>query len=456
MYLLANGRLITRDPARGYIRDGGVVIEGRRILDLGTTGALREKYPDAAFLDARGGVIMPAFINAHTHIYSALARGLSIKGNNPTNFYEVLDGTWWAIDRKLTLRGTRASADALMIDCIKQGVTTVFDHHASFCEIPGSLHVIAESAKRFGLRACLCYEVSDRDGEEKALQAIRENADFISECEQARDPMLAAVFGGHALFTISDRTFERMAAANNGRTGYHIHVSEGMNDVYDSLQNYGRRPVQRLHDHGILGPRTLLGHCIHVNSAEIELIRETGTMVVNNPESNMGNAVGTCPVLQLCKNGVLLGLGTDAYTNDMLESAKVALIAQRQNACLPNVGWGEVTDMLFRNNAKICGKYFPDELGVLKPGASADVIVMDYKPFTPFSDANIDGHILFGMTGRQCRTTIAAGRVLMRDGELVGIDEEAENAHILEEAKKLWGELNGCAYTTEGEIHEND
>ena len=173
MYLLANGRLITRDPARGYIRDGGVVIEGRRILDLGTTGALREKYPDAAFLDARGGVIMPAFINAHTHIYSALARGLSIKGNNPTNFYEVLDGTWWAIDRKLTLRGTRASADALMIDCIKQGVTTVFDHHASFCEIPGSLHVIAESAKRFGLRACLCYEVSDRDGEEKALQAIR-------------------------------------------------------------------------------------------------------------------------------------------------------------------------------------------------------------------------------------------------------------------------------------------
>ena len=442
MYILANGKLITRDPANGYLPDGGVVIEGTKIREIGKTAELKAKYPEAEFIDAKGGVIMPAFINAHTHIYSALARGLSIKGNNPTNFYEVLDGTWWAIDRRLTLKGTRASADALYIDCIKQGVTTIFDHHASYAEIPGSLHTIAESAKKFGIRSCLCYEVSDRDGEEKCLQAIQENADFITECEQRKDPMLAAMFGGHALFTISDKTFDRMVEANNGRTGYHIHVSEGMNDVYDSLQKYGRRPVQRLQDHGILGEKTILGHCIHVNSAEIEIIKNTNTMVVNNPESNMGNAVGTCPVLPLYKAGILLGMGTDAYTNDMLESLKVALCAQRQNACLPNVAWCEVTDMLFKNNAKIGAKYFPDELGVLKAGAAADVIVMDYKPFTPFSDANIDGHMIFGMTGRQCQTTIANGKLLMKDRELIGIDEEAENAHILEEAKKLWRALD--------------
>ena len=446
MYLVANGRLITRDPAMGYLPDGGVVIDGTKIKEVGTTAALKAKYPQAEFIDAKGGVIMPALINAHTHIYSALARGLSIVGNNPTNFYEVLDGTWWAIDRKLTLKGTKASADALYIDCIKQGVTTIFDHHASYCEIPGSLFEIAKSAKEFGIRSCLCYEVSDRDGEEKCLQAIQENADFITYCEKEQDPMLKAMFGGHALFTISDKTFDRMVAANNGRTGYHIHVSEGMNDVYDSLQNYGRRPVQRLQDHGILGPKTILGHCIHVNSAEIELIQATDTMVVNNPESNMGNAVGICPVLPLYKAGVLLGMGTDAYTNDMLESLKVALCSQRSNACMPNVAWCEVTDMLFRNNAKIGARYFPDELGVLKAGAAADVIVMDYKPFTPFSDANIDGHMIFGMTGRQCQTTIGNGRLLMKDRELVGIDEEAVNAHILEESKKLWGALNHCEY----------
>ena len=442
MYILANGKLITRSQSLPYLPDGGVVIDGTKIKEVGKTADLKKKYPDAEFIDAKGGVIMPAFINAHTHIYSALARGLSIKGNNPTNFFEVLDGTWWAIDRRLTLAGTKASADALYIDCIKQGVTTIFDHHASFCEIPGSLFQIAESAKRFGIRSCLCYEVSDRDGEEKSIQAVKENADFITYCEEHPDDMLKAMFGGHALFTISDKTFDRMVEANNGRTGYHIHVSEGMNDVYDSLQNYGRRPVQRLHDHGILGPKTILGHCIHVNSAEIELIKNTDTMVVNNPESNMGNAVGTCPVLPLYKNGILLGMGTDAYTNDMLESLKVALCAQRQNACLPNVGWCEVTDMLFKNNAKIGGRYFDAKLGVLEAGAAADVIVMDYKPYTPFSDANIDGHMIFGMTGRQCQTTIANGKVLMKDRELIGIDEEAENAHILEEAKKLWRSLD--------------
>lgn len=446
MYLLTNGKLITRDGDNPYFEHGGVVFEGTSIVEVGTEADLRKKYPQAELVDARGGVIMPAFINAHTHIYSALARGLSISGYNPTNFYEVLDGQWWYIDRHLTLAGTRASADALYLDCIKQGVTTIFDHHASYCEIPGSLFQIADSARQFGIRSCLCYEVSDRDGEEKCLQAIRENEEFISYCQREKDPMLAAMFGGHALFTISDRTFERMVEANNGRTGFHIHVSEGMNDVYDSLQNYGRRPVQRLQDHGILGPQTILGHCIHVNTAEMELIRETGTMCVNNPESNMGNAVGCSPVLQLFRHGILVGLGTDAYTNDMLESLKVALTIQRHNACMPNVGWCEVTDMLFRNNAKIGAKYFDAPLGVLKPGAAADLIVMDYKPFTPFSDANIDGHMLFGMTGRQCQTTIAAGRILMKDRELIGIDEEAVNAHILEESKKLWGELNHTVY----------
>ena len=119
MYLLTNGRLITRDPEHPYYEKGAVVFDGPSIVAVGEESALRKAYPQAEVIDARGGVIMPAFINAHTHIYSALARGLSINGYNPTNFYEVLDGMWWNIDRHLTLDGTRASADALYLDCIK-------------------------------------------------------------------------------------------------------------------------------------------------------------------------------------------------------------------------------------------------------------------------------------------------------------------------------------------------
>lgn len=446
MYLIANGKLITRDSAMPYLENGGVAVEGAKILEVGETAALKAKYSQAEFIDAKGMVIMPAFINAHSHIYSGLARGLSIKGHNPTNFFEVLDGMWWNIDRHLTLEDTRRSAYTTYIDSIKTGCTTVFDHHASYCEIEGSLFAIEEVAKELGVRTCLCYEVSDRDGEAKCDAAIQENADFIAHCEKEQDPMVKAMFGGHALFTISDRTFEKMVKANDGRTGFHIHVAEGMNDVYDSLQKYGTRSVNRLLNQGILGPKTLLGHCIHVNPAEMDIIKETGTMVVNNPESNMGNAVGCSPILQMIQKGILVGMGTDAYTFDMLESLKVALIIQRHHACLPNVAWCEVTDMLFKNNREICAKYFPDPLGILKAGAAADVIVMDYKPFTPFSGDNIDGHMIFGMTGRQCETTMCNGRLLMKDRQLIGIDEEAVNARTLEVSKKLWGRLNHCEY----------
>ena len=443
MIIIGNGRLITRNAAEPYYENGAVVTENELIKETGTTAEMRLKYPDAEFVDAKGGVIMPAFINAHTHIYSALARGLSIAGYNPTNFYEVLDGMWWKMDRSLTLEDTRRSAYTTIIDCIKTGCTTIFDHHASFCQIEGSLFAIADAAKALGIRACLCYEVSERDGEKKCDESIEENRSFIDYCERENDPMLKAMFGGHALFTIGDKTFEKCVKANGGRTGFHIHVCEGMNDVYDTAYNYGTRSVNRLLNNGILGPKTMLGHCIHVNPAEMDVIRETGTMVCNNPESNMGNAVGCAPVLQMIKKGITVGLGTDSYTFDMLESLKVALIIQRHNACMPNVAWCEVTDMLFKNNRKIAAKYFDAPLGILKPGAAADVIVMDYKCFTPFSDANIDGHMIFGMTGRQCETTMCNGKLLMKDRQLIGIDEEAMNARTMEASKKLWSRLNG-------------
>ena len=442
MYLIANGRLFTRDSERPYIADGGVVTEDDKIVAVGTAADLKARYPQAELIDAHGQLIMPAFINTHTHIYSGLARGLSINGYNPTNFYEILDGMWWKLDRELTLEDTRASAYATYLECIRNGVTTVFDHHASYKEIPGSLFAIADCAREMGVRSCLCYEVSERDGEEKCDQAIRENADFISYCKEQNDPMLAAMFGMHALFTISDKTFDKCVKANDGRTGYHIHICEGLNDVEDSRDNYHMLPIERLEKWGILGEKTILGHCIHLTDPELDKIASTNTMVVNNPESNMGNAVGCSPVLKIFEKGILIGLGTDAYTHDMLESLKVALTIQRHNAGMPNVGWNEVTTMLFKNNARMAAKYFDTPLGVIREGAAADIIVMDYLPFTPLSADNLDGHMIFGMNGRQCRTTMANGRLLYRDRQFVDIDEEALSARIYKTAEKLWGRVN--------------
>ena len=290
MLLIGNGRVITRDSAHPFIECGAVACDGKVIVEVGEYTALKAKYPSAEFIDAKGGVIMPGLINTHNHIYSAMSRGISIKGYNPKGFLDILDGMWWTIDRNLTLEGTRYSAAATYIDCIKNGCTTIFDHHASFGEIPGSLFAIAEESRKYGIRSCLCYETSDRDGEEKCDQAIKENVDFINYCERDDSDMLAGMFGMHAQFTLSDKTLDKCASALPGDAGYHIHVAEGIEDLHDCLHKYGKRIVDRLMDHNILGPHTILGHCIYVNDHEMDLIKDTDTMVVHNPESNMGNA----------------------------------------------------------------------------------------------------------------------------------------------------------------------
>ena len=443
MLVIGNGKLFTRNDEMPFVENGAVAIEGTKIAAVGETEAIKKQYGDAEFIDAKGGVIMPAFINTHEHIYRAMARGLSIKGYNPKGFLDILDGQWWTIDRHLTLEQTKYSAVETLISCIRNGVTTVFDHHASFGQIGGSLFTIADVAKELGVRACLCYEISDRDGMDKARESVMENAEFIRYALKDDTDMIAGMMGMHAQFTISDATMELAAANKPDEVGYHIHVAEGIEDLHDCLKKYGKRIVDRLMDFNILGEKTLLGHCIYINPHEMDLIKDTNTMVVHNPESNMGNACGCPPTMELVHRGILTGLGTDGYTHDMLESYKVANVLHKHHLCDANAAWGEVPKMLFENNAAIANRYFKTPLGVLKEGAAGDVIVVDYNPPTQLDASNINGHILFGMTGRDVVTTVANGRVLMKDREIKVIDVEEAMAKCREESAKLWHSING-------------
>ena len=443
MLVIGNGKLFTRNDEMPFVENGAVAIEGTKIAAVGETEAIKKQYGDAEFIDAKGGVIMPAFINTHEHIYSAMARGLSVKGYNPKGFLDILDGQWWTIDRHLTLEQTKYSAVETLISCIRNGVTTVFDHHASFGQIGGSLFTIADVAKELGVRACLCYEISDRDGMDKARESVMENAEFIRYALKDDTDMIAGMMGMHAQFTISDATMELAAANKPDEVGYHIHVAEGIEDLHDCLKKYGKRIVDRLMDFNILGEKTLLGHCIYINPHEMDLIKDTNTMVVHNPESNMGNACGCPPTMELVHRGILTGLGTDGYTHDMIESYKVANVLHKHHLCDANAAWGEVPKMLFENNAAIANRYFKTPLGVLKEGAAGDVIVVDYNPPTQLDASNINGHILFGMTGRDVVTTVANGRVLMKDREIKVIDVEEAMAKCREESAKLWHSING-------------
>lgn len=442
MILIGNGRMVTRDEEQPFMEDGCVAVNGTLIEAVGSTEELVARYPGSEFIDAKGGLIMPGLINAHDHIYSAMSRGISINGYDPHGFLDILDGMWWNIDRHLTLEQTKYSAYATYIDCIKNGVTTVFDHHASYKDISGSLFTIADVAKELGVRTCLCYEISDRDGEKKMKEAVKESEDFISFALQDDTDMVKAMMGYHASFTLSNKTLEYCAKHKSPEVGYHIHVAEGMDDLLDCLHKYQKRLIYRLFDMGILGEKTICGHCIHINEAEMDLLKETNTMVVHNPESNMGNAVGCGPVLKMMEKGILVGLGTDGYTNDMLESLKVANIIHKHHLCDPNAAWGEVPQMLYYNNREIGARYFEKPIGILKPGARADVIIMDYNPLTPMNASNVNGHLLFGASGRNTVMTMINGIVRMKDRKLIGIDEEEIMAKSREEAEKLWNSIN--------------
>ena len=434
--LIGNGRIVTRDPARPYLSDGCLYIENGEIKELGSAGEMRLKYPQAQRLDAKGRVIMPGLINTHHHIYSAFARGLSIKGYHPGTFNDILEGLWWKLDRLLTLEDCRYSALATYLNCIRCGVTTVFDHHASYGAISGSLRAIAGAARELGVRTCLCYEVSDRAGKEKAEEAVQENAEFIQACEQDNSGMICGMMGLHASFTLSDETLQ-LCADRKGNAGYHIHMAEALADVADSLQKHGKRVVNRLFDLGILGPETIAVHGVHINPGEMRLLKDTDTCVVHNPQSNMSNAVGCAPLLRMFDEGILLGLGTDGYTSDMLESYKTANILHKHNLCDPAAAWAEVPLMLFANNAEIAGRYFQKPLGILKEGAVADVIICDYDPLTPMDESNINPHILFGMNGLSVTDTIIDGKILMRDRQIPAVDE----GKLMQESRVLAAEL---------------
>lgn len=442
MLLIGNGKLITRDDNNLFFENGCVAIDGRLIKDVGETKALREKYQKAEYIDAKNGVIMPGFINAHNHIYSAFARGLSIKGYSPNSFLDILDGLWWTIDRHLLLEDTRMSAMATFLDCIRNGCTTVFDHHASYGEVRGSLFAIADAAKELGVRSSLCYEVSDRDGEEKMRQAVEENAEFIRYAAADESDMIKGMMGLHASFTLSDKTLALAREQTPANIGFHIHVAEGMADVYDSLGKYGKRVVNRLFDNDILGKHTVTGHCIHVNGAEMDVLKDTNTMVVHNPESNMGNAVGIPPCMEMMKRGILVGLGTDGYTNDMLESKKVTNVIHKHVLCDPNAAWSETPKMLYYNNSSIAARSFNTKIGVLEVGAAADVIIADYDPLTPMRSDNIDGHILFGISGRSVVTTVINGVVKMKDRKFIDIDAAEIMAKSRERAADVAKRIN--------------
>jgi len=438
--LVENGTVLQTGRAPAVLQNYSICIQDGHITRIAPRHEIR-KFTGRR-IDASGKVVMPGLINAHNHFYSTFARGLA-KAKPAGDFMGVLKHLWWRLDRALTTEDCYYSALIALLDAIRHGTTTIFDHHASPHAVAGSLGAIEQAVKETGLRACLCYEVSDRDGARIAKEGLAENVRFIRHCRKQNDTCVKALFGLHASFTILDRTLEKAAGLGHELgAGFHIHVAEAKGDQDIALRKSGRRVVERLRQFGILGRQSIAAHGVHITPGEMDLLAETETAVVHNPQSNLNNAVGVANILEMKRHGVLVGLGTDAMTANMLEEMRVALWAQHLANDNPSAGFGEVTNALFASNAEVAARHFGLSFGELRAGAAGDLAIFDYDPPTPLDGTNLFGHLLFGISQAVADTTIVGGRVLMENRKLaLNLDEARINARGRELAKHLWDRM---------------
>jgi putative selenium metabolism protein SsnA len=381
-------------------------------------------------LDLSGKFVMPGMVCGHTHLYSALARGMPAPKKNPRNFYEILKYVWWTLDRALDDEAVYYSALVGALDAVRCGTTTLIDHHASPNFIRGSLGIMGEAFTNVGLRGVLCYEVTDRNGKHGASLGLDENEAWVAK---NRGPMLGGLVGAHASFTLSDESLSACADLAEGlESGVHIHVAEDPCDQVDCTTKYQKRLIDRLAEIGVLGPKTILGHCTHLDKSSLDVARDAGCWFAHNPRSNMNNGVGYSPVHLM---GRQVALGTDGIGADMFEEVKFAWFKARDGR--NGLGIGDVVGFL-TGAQNLASMLLNTQLGALEVGAAADLVVLDYPTPTAVTPQNLYGHLIFGISSQFVTDVMVNGRWVVKNRRVVGVDEERIRTEAQRVAAKVW------------------
>ncbi len=411
-----------------------IAIDGPRIVEVGQ--GLAAKYPGAERLSP-GGYVSPGLVCSHNHFYSALARGLMVSIAPSKDFAQQLRNMWWLLDRALDQGIVRASGLAGAADAAMLGVTSVVDHHASPEYIDGSLDALAEGFRAVGLRGVVCYEATDRNGMEGARAGVEENARFARAVDAdraaGRRVLVEAAIGAHAPFTVGEETLGALAdACRSTSRGLHIHVAEDKFDAVDSRYRFGKDICVRLDEAGLLGPKTILGHGLYLSDSEVELVNARDAFIAHNARSNMNNCVGYNDKIHLYRNAVL---GTDGIGSDMLEEALFAFFKHKDAG---GQRWMDSYLGMLQNGNRLLERYFPGErFGRVEAGYAADLAFWDYDPPVPLEGANVAGHVAFGMASRMVRSTMVAGRFIVKDRTPL-FDAGAIAALGRSETKRLW------------------
>ncbi len=410
--------------------ENGYVIFSETILD---SGPMRD-FNDQGYeiIDAGGKLLLPGLIAGHTHIYSAFARGWSNKATIE-NFMDILEKQWWRLDRSLDLATIDKSAVVSAVDHVKNGVTTLIDHHASGT-VEGALKTLKHAVcDKVGLRGLFAFETSDRFDVDAC---IRENSGFLEKSSSFH----RGLFGLHASLSLSEKTLEKVKAAL-GENPIHIHVAESETDETDCMDRYGERVVERLARHGLLNPGSIIAHALHIDENEARLLKEHGCVVALNPSSNMNNGVGV-PNYRLLKDAsVPVIVGNDglgaAVTGEYLNLSHVTHLREQT----PSAFTLEDFEKTLKDTYEYVSESLGVKLGRLKEGYEADFLLVSYDPPTPMEKTNATGHLFFGLfQSFKPSEVYVAGTLIVHDHE-VAAELKDEVAASRDYAAALWEKI---------------
>jgi putative selenium metabolism protein SsnA len=432
--------VIVAEPLNGDFKTGdSVAIVGEKIAAVGPADEIRTAYADADVLDAGGCVLLPGLVDAHTHLYGALIGAKPPVSLPPQNFPEVLDRVWWQWDKALTETDIEISAQIGCASSLRCGITTIFDHHASPSTAPGSLSVLAETIEDCGLRACLAYEVSDRDGKTAFEEGVAENTRFIAEVIKRQDSLFRGLFGLHAVFSLSDQSLRRCGEEliDTG-VGCHMHMAEHITEVQKFARTHSQPIPEYLRDIGLLRPNSVLAHTVHISEDDIQTMTSAGAFNVHNPMSNLSNGVGIAPVNRMIQMQQPVCLGSDGFF-DLPQEAVLAKIMQITASGNPSAfSDKQALVMLYDHNIQLAENIFGCRLGKIAPQYTADLILVAYDPVAPIFPENQISHVLNALTSGTVRTVMVNGFVVMQEGELMGIDEGLLHERAQSSAQDIW------------------
>jgi len=435
--LVKGGVAVTMDQKRRVVEDAGVAVADDEIVAVGPLEDVSKGFSADEVVDAKGCIVMPGLICSHTHLYGIALRGSALNIEPPSDFLQILQRVWWPVDEKLTNDDAYATTLAAGTESLMNGTTCYADTYSAPNAIEGSLDQIANASNEIGLRGVVSFEATERRSTDEGTRGLKENLRFIRNRNKGRAMGMISL---HASFTVSDDLISRAVEASRGhKVPLTIHVSEGPNDGYHNMERYGKRSVERLQERGLLSPRAVLAHCVHLNEREIELIAKSSASVAHNPMSNMLNAVGVASLTEMLDHGLNVGLGNDGYVFDMFENMRAGYLLQRVARRDPNrPSPQEVIEMCTVNAAKAYGL---SSLGSIEAGKKADIIVV--RPTfnaTPFS-GSIYGYIINSLRGPDVTDAVVDGQLVMKNRKLLTLDVQKAESKVLKAMGRLWERL---------------